>query len=196
MTGIAEDTAMTGLSERLRQDAEMLRDGWQENLTELWHSETVKDAAKDCAEAAAEIDSQRARLADYEEWAADVKRLTRKLDVEMHGDGAAKQASLCDLIGSAKALRARLEEAEKNCRGLRVAMSEHTWEGIDAAYDRADAAEAEVAFLTARVRELEKALMYVKKITPSDVLDYHTCGIGSPRLGEIVRAALKEGSVG
>lgn len=72
---------------------------------------TAANERADEAEAQGDIDAQasyewreRAHKAeravkDYEEWGEDVKRLTRQLDVEMHGDGAAKQASLCDLIG-------------------------------------------------------------------------------------------------
>jgi hypothetical protein len=38
-------------------------------------------------------------LTDYEEVLADHRRLVRELDVLMHGEeGAAKQASLCDLV--------------------------------------------------------------------------------------------------
>ena len=44
--------AVAGLVERLRQDADMLKDGYQRNLTELWHGVVVKDAAKACAAAA------------------------------------------------------------------------------------------------------------------------------------------------
>lgn len=40
------------LVEELRQDAEMLRDGHQKNLTELWHSDVVKGAAINCDRAA------------------------------------------------------------------------------------------------------------------------------------------------
>ena len=45
--------------ERLRHNHEMLKDGHQNNLTELWHSETVKDAAADALEAAIEIERLR-----------------------------------------------------------------------------------------------------------------------------------------
>ena len=49
-------------------------------------------------------------LLAHEEAAADVRRLTRELDVAMHGEvGAAKQASLCDLIPAAQALRAQVD---------------------------------------------------------------------------------------
>lgn len=45
-------------------------------------------------------------LLAHEEAAADTRRLTRELDVAMHGEaGAAEQASLCDLIPAAKHLR-------------------------------------------------------------------------------------------
>ena len=46
---------MDDIVENLRLNAEMMRDGWQKNLTKLWHSTVVKDAAKDCLEAADEI---------------------------------------------------------------------------------------------------------------------------------------------
>jgi hypothetical protein len=49
---------VANLVERLRQDAEMLREGYQRNLTELWHGVVVKDAAKACAAAADLIESQ------------------------------------------------------------------------------------------------------------------------------------------
>ena len=51
-------------------------------------------------------------IADYEEVLADKRRLVRELDVAMHGeDGAAKQASLCDLIEPARELRERADKA-------------------------------------------------------------------------------------
>jgi hypothetical protein len=49
---------VANLVERLRQDAEMLQEGYQHNLTELWHGVVVKDAAKACAAAADLIESQ------------------------------------------------------------------------------------------------------------------------------------------
>ena len=53
MTETVDPTdAVAGLVERLRQDADMLKDGYQRNLTELWHGVVVKDAAKACAAAA------------------------------------------------------------------------------------------------------------------------------------------------
>lgn len=55
----------------------------------------------------AELKSLRAERDDLLEVLADKRRLTRELDVALSGEeGAAKQASLCDLIGVAKSLRA------------------------------------------------------------------------------------------
>lgn len=51
----------------------------------------------------------------YEHWASDIKRLTRALDVELHGDDAAPQASLCDLVG---AIREYKKQAESKGNGL------------------------------------------------------------------------------
>jgi hypothetical protein len=39
------------------------------------------------------------RIEDYEEVLEDHRRLVRELDVLLHGDAAAKQASLCDIVG-------------------------------------------------------------------------------------------------
>lgn len=46
--------------ERLELNAEMLKDGYQKNLTKLWHSVVVRDAALDAIEAATEIKRLRA----------------------------------------------------------------------------------------------------------------------------------------
>jgi hypothetical protein len=51
-------------------------------------------------------------VADYEEVLADHKRLVRELDVLLNGEGAAKQASLCDLVGQVR----REVEAGVLCR--------------------------------------------------------------------------------
>lgn len=54
------------------------------------------------------------KIADLNEVLADKRRLTRELDVAMHGEeGAAKQASLCDLIEPARRLRAEVERLRK-----------------------------------------------------------------------------------
>ena len=56
-------TDQLDIAERLRQNSEMLRDGFQKNLPKLWHSEPVKDAATDALEAAGEIERLRKELA-------------------------------------------------------------------------------------------------------------------------------------
>lgn len=45
------------LVERLREDDEMLRDGYQINLTLTWHTHAMQQAAKDCIEAANRIEA-------------------------------------------------------------------------------------------------------------------------------------------
>ena len=45
------------------------------------------------------------RIADYEEVLADHRRLVRELDVSLNGDGAAQQASLCDILAQVKATK-------------------------------------------------------------------------------------------
>jgi hypothetical protein len=65
-------------------------------------------------EAASTITQLRADLASYEEALKDTRRLAREIDVALHGeDGAAKQASLCDLVHPAAKLRAALAKAEQ-----------------------------------------------------------------------------------
>jgi hypothetical protein len=106
---------------------------------------------KDSRERLEDYDSMRSRIrelegriADYESAGADVRRLTRQLDVEMHGEGAAPQASLCDLMGSGKKLRDRAELAERVVADLldhwpgewvyEDALPEMTKEQFDRAY--------------------------------------------------------------
>lgn len=61
--------------------------------------QTDDGATADMLQAAAdEIDRLRAELGDYREMVAEWRDLTRRLDVALNGDGAAKQASLCDLV--------------------------------------------------------------------------------------------------
>lgn len=52
-------------------------------------------------------------IADYEQTLADHRQLVREIDVILNGeDGAAKQASLCDLMGDIKRHKACLDEYE------------------------------------------------------------------------------------
>lgn len=64
-----------------------------------------------CRSAADAIEELEQQVENHENCAADVRRLTRELDVALSGeDGAAKQASLCDLIHPAERLRRELSE--------------------------------------------------------------------------------------
>lgn len=60
-----------------------------------------------------------------EESLADKRRLAREIDVAMHGEeGAAKQASLCDLVNPARMLRERAESAEAREKALRELLQQ------------------------------------------------------------------------
>jgi hypothetical protein len=90
------------LIERLRQDAEMLSDGYQRNLTELWHGVVVKDAAKACAAAADLIESQSRALSDAAaEWDA-LDQSHRSIGEQLGREGRRRIAA-----------ETRLKEAEK-----------------------------------------------------------------------------------
>jgi len=66
----------------------------------------------------------RQRIEDLNEVLEDKRRLTRELDVAMHGEeGAAKQASLCDLVLRAEDLRAELESLRKERDALREKLN-------------------------------------------------------------------------
>jgi hypothetical protein len=98
------------------QQREAGRNAWHATGTaviEQWRAraeaaEKERDAERDRLDKSLALSSQimkerddlRAQLADYEECAASHSALVRQIDVMMNGeDGAAKQASLCDLIG-------------------------------------------------------------------------------------------------
>lgn len=50
----------------------------------------------------------------------DKRRLTRELDVAMHGEeGAAEQASLCDLLGPVRKLRGEIEQLCNHIKALK-----------------------------------------------------------------------------
>ena len=85
------------------------------------------------AERDREIAELRLQIKGYEEWAEDIKRLTRKLDVEMHGEeNAAKQASLCDLIGSGKELRDQIDRLQARLKACPTVKDMQDWlDGIE-----------------------------------------------------------------
>lgn len=69
-------------------------------LTQSWDANVGRKTRNEITEILLEAAGL---MRDYEDVLADKRRLTRELDVAMHGEeGAAQQASLCDLIGPAK----------------------------------------------------------------------------------------------
>ncbi len=93
---------VNNLVERLRQDAEMLKDGYQSNLTELWHGVVVKDAAKACEAAADLIEAQTQALSDAKaEWDA-LDQSHRYIGEQLGHEGRRRIAA-----------ETRLKEAEK-----------------------------------------------------------------------------------
>lgn len=106
------------------------------------------EIAHNMQQAAALIDDLQRQIAGRDEVLADKRRLTRALDVAMHGEeGAAKQASLCDLIEPARRLRASKDGAyEERTRcaamaarmalamGLRAGIARTAIEGWDPAW--------------------------------------------------------------
>lgn len=54
------------------------------------------------------------QMKDYEEVLADHRRLVRQIDVILNGEeGAAKQASLCDLVGQISSLQSKIKQLEQ-----------------------------------------------------------------------------------
>jgi hypothetical protein len=93
---------VAGLVERLRQDADMLKDGYQRNLTELWHGVVVKDAAKACAAAADLLESQVKALSEAEAERDALDHSHRSIGEHLGKEGRRRIAA-----------EARLKEAEK-----------------------------------------------------------------------------------
>lgn len=52
------------LIRNLREDWEILKDGYQENLTKTWHDHAMTGAAEDCLTAASHIEAQDKLLAE------------------------------------------------------------------------------------------------------------------------------------
>ena len=71
------------------------------------------------SDAKAEILSLRQLVKDHEEAAASVRKNIRLIDIGLHGkDGAAKQASACDLVGAAESLRQKLKDRDAEIERL------------------------------------------------------------------------------
>lgn len=63
-------------------------------------------------QAASAIDGLSSENASLGEVLSDLRRLTRDLDVALNGDGAAKQASLCDIVSQVKSQHWKLVRSE------------------------------------------------------------------------------------
>lgn len=86
-------------------------------MCDAWKAEAEQSRA--LAQAQAE------RIADYEAVLADKRRLAREIDVAMHGEeGAAKQASLCDLVEPARMMRERVAALEAEVARLGMKNAE------------------------------------------------------------------------
>lgn len=72
----------------------------------------MQDASKAIKYLRAQLARSNDQVSDFNEWSADVRRLVKELDEAMHGDQAAAQASLCDLVPAARSLRAKAANAE------------------------------------------------------------------------------------
>jgi hypothetical protein len=57
-------------------------------------------------------------LDGYKEWAEDYKLLVREIAIALHGDDAAKQPSLCDLVGPVQKLAAEFAALQQEYKAL------------------------------------------------------------------------------
>lgn len=105
-----------------------------------------------------------ASVADYQRALQDVTRLTRAIDVAMHGEeGAAPQAALCDLVGPAADLRKKCEEAV--AVGNRIARQRDSYLGL--ALDKIEQHKARCAALE---KELSDVVNAASKPAPIDMI--------------------------
>lgn len=117
----------------------------------------ANEEAELIAEASSTIERLQGELADVHEVLADKRRLTRNLDVAMNGiEGAAEQASLCDLVDCAADLRNKFTVSQDRVAKLEQEC-QHSMSIVAASYRRAEEAED-------RVAKLEEALMPFAKL--------------------------------
>lgn len=100
-----------GTNLALQQTIGLGAEEWRERY--LGAFEHVTTLLSTTAALRARINDLDDQIASYEQWASDVNNLTRQLDVELNGENAARQASLCDLVGSIAPLRQDLEQMRK-----------------------------------------------------------------------------------
>lgn len=92
---------MTDLIERLKEDWECLKDGYQENLTKTWHDHAMENAANDALEASERIKALEAGL--------------RALRVA-HGKGSSTGQAITQLLrdSPSQAIRQHSQKGEDN----------------------------------------------------------------------------------
>ena len=71
------------------------------------------------------------RVSDYEEVLADHRRLVREMDVMINGDGAAKQASLCDLFSQVRVIVAERDALRKFAQKVMESWPTSGMEALD-----------------------------------------------------------------
>lgn len=73
----------------------------------------------------AEKKQLRAEIADYEEVLKDKRRLAREIDLALHPEiGAAKQASLCDLVEPARRIREERDLLKHQTKAMQAAFEQ------------------------------------------------------------------------
>jgi len=92
---------------------------------------------QELTEARAQVEHLQAEVRGHEEYQADIKRLTRELDVALFGEeNAAQQASLCDLVRPASKLVSQLQQESASYQAKAVALQQFK----DYVHGRLDAA--------------------------------------------------------
>lgn len=97
-------------------------------------AQASKDIGHKLHSIADQLSNQKQAIEAYQECYVDHQRLVREIDVIISGeDGAAKQASLCDLVGQIKGIMADLlKQKSEIVRLLYVAGSLHPWDIAEA----------------------------------------------------------------
>lgn len=96
-------------------------------ISDEQHKAICDQLTREIAKDEATIASLRDLLKDYEEAQRDKGRLTRLLDIAMHGEAnAARQTSLCDLVPLAERLRLRCEALERENAMLRAEIANNS----------------------------------------------------------------------
>lgn len=91
--------------ERLREDWEMLKDGYQENLSKTWHDHAMENAAKDALEAASHIEALESLNKDLADCLEDMTKHYVEVRNDLYGFEAEEEIEVIaarKLISQAK----------------------------------------------------------------------------------------------